>query len=333
VAQLLITDIQEEIIEESPNFTELKERPKTESVLGQLSALEPKKNLNGQDDQADQSDNSKQIALTQGGEALIQPTASPFSEADDEASTVQAAKKEIEYYTVQSGDTLSAIARSFGVSVNTILWENNLSLNSYIRPGDKLAILPISGVSYTIQSGDTLSSIATKFGTTVDKILSFNNLESAAVIKARQKLIIPGGKLGYTSISRTRSIYTSSDGSPSANNFLWPASSKRITQYYHWRHHAIDIGGKTGQPIYASRAGRVEKAGWTTGYGYNIVLNHGGGVKTLYAHASQIHVKRGQQVEQGEVIGAVGSTGWSTGPHIHFEIIISGSKVNPLSYL
>ncbi len=332
IAQLLITDIQEEIIEESPNFTELKERPKTESILGQLSAIEPKKSLNGQNKEEKIEGSSKQIALSQGGEALIQPTATPFAKKDKD-STAQTVKKEIEYYIVQSGDTLSAIATNFGVSINTILWENNLSLNSYIRPGDKLAILPISGVSYIIQSGDTLSSIATKFNTTVNKILSFNNLKSASVIKTRQKIIIPGGKLGYTPISRTRSIYSSSSVSPSIKNFLWPASSKRITQYYHWRHHAIDIGGKTGQPIYAARAGRVEKAGWSTGYGYNLVINHGGGVKTLYAHASQLYVKRGQQVEQGEIIGAVGSTGWSTGPHIHFEIIINGSKVNPLSYL
>ena len=331
IAQLLITDIQEEIIEKSPDFTELKERPKTESILGQLSALEPKKNINGNKNQL--TTNGKQIALSQGGEVLIKPTITPFDEEDAVPATLQINKKDIEYYTVQSGDTLSAIAEKFGISINTILWENNLSLSSYIRPGDKLAILPITGISYTVSSGDTLSSIAKKFNTSLEKILAFNNLESPSVIKSRQKLIIPDGKLGYSSLTRTRSIYSSNSASPSDRNFLWPANSKRITQYYHWRHHAVDIGDKNGAPIYAARAGRVERSGWSTGYGYNIVINHGGGIKTLYAHASKLYVKHGQQVSQGEVIGAIGSTGWSTGPHVHFEIIINGSKVNPLSYL
>ena len=278
-------------------------------------------------------EDNKQVALSQGGEALIKPTITPFDEKSTETISEQPSRQEVQYYIVQSGDTLSVIAENFGVSINTILSENNLSLSSYIRPGDKLAILPVTGVSYIIQSGDTLSSIAKEFGTTVDKILTFNDLESPSVIKTRQKLIIPGGRLGYTALSRTKSIYSSSSGTPSVNNFLWPTSSKRITKYDHWRHHAIDIGGKTGNPVYATQAGRVERAGWSTGYGYNIVINHGGGIKTLYAHMSKFYVKRGDQVQQGESIGAIGSTGWSTGPHVHFEIIINGRKVNPLSYL
>ena len=104
-------------------------------------------------------------------------------------------------------------------------------------------------------------------------------------------------------------------------------------QYYHWRHHAIDIGGRTGSPIYAALDGKIIKAGWTTGYGYNIIIDHGGGKKTLYAHLSKMYVQRGEQVTQGAAIGALGSTGWSTGPHLHFEIVINGVKVNPLSYL
>jgi LysM repeat protein len=333
VAQLLVTDIENEIVEKSPDLIEIRKRPKTETILSQLSAIEIKKNSN-LDINVAREDSSDQIALSQGGEALIKPTISPFGEEDKpESTTPKSTHKEIQSYIVQSGDTIGAIATKFGVSVNTILWENNLSLSSYIRPGDKLTILPTTGVSYSVRSGDTLGAIARSYGTTIEKIMEYNNLESASNLKVRQKIIIPDGKLGYSSLARSKSIYSSSDSSPSTKNFLWPSSSKRITQYYHWRHHAIDIGAKTGTPIYASRGGRIERSGWSTGYGYNIVINHGGGVKTLYAHASALHVKRGDQVEQGQVIGAVGSTGWSTGPHIHYEIIVNGTKVNPLSYL
>src|SRR3989338_75134 len=332
LAQLLITDIEQEIIERSPNLTSIAELPKTESVINQLSAMEIKNKNSGQPDNANQA--AGQIALSQGGQALIQPTATPFgNDTDSEGSTVAPARKEIQIYLVQSGDTISGIAKKFGISINTILWENNLSLSSYINPGDKLNILPVTGIAYVIQSGDTLSAIAKEYGTTIEKILASNNLESAGSIKARQKIIIPDGKLGYSAPARTRSIYSSSSGDPSVNNFLWPSNSKRITQYYSWRHHAIDIGAQSGAPIYASRAGRIERAGWSTGYGYNMIINHGGGVKTLYAHASKLYVQHGDQVEQGEVIGAVGSSGWSTGPHVHFEIIINGAKINPLSYL
>ena len=336
VAQLLITDIEENIIETSPALTALKERPLTESISHNLSTLEAKKTIL-KNDSVNQplSSSINPIALSQGGEALIKPNIAPFSQDDipAPAPTPSVKSNQIEYYLVQSGDTISAIAEKFGISVNTILWENNLSLSSYIRPGDKLAILPVSGVSYTVRSGDTLSKIANEFGVAINEILSFNSFESASLLKINQKIIIPGGKLGLTQLSPTRSIYSKSTAPASTENFLWPTNSKRITQYYHWRHHAIDIGDKTGNPIYAARGGRIERAGWTTGYGYNVVINHGGGTKTLYAHMSKIYVVHGDQINQGEVIGAIGSTGWSTGPHLHLEIIINGIKVNPLSDL
>ncbi|MFH1890471.1 MAG: peptidoglycan DD-metalloendopeptidase family protein [Candidatus Kuenenbacteria bacterium] len=336
LAEILIDDNEEEVVAKSKPIKEWASAPKTENILEQLSAIEAK-DMALKDGQM----KTDQIALAQGGDAIIQPVITPFkNDGKPENSELSSStKNEIQYYYVKQGDSLSVIAEKFGVSINTILWENNLSLNSYIRPGDKLAILPVSGISYGIKSGDTLSHIASEFGTTVDKIVSFNNIDSESVLKVRQKIIIPGGKLGYSALTPTRSlgsiknIFSPSSGTASEKNFLWPSVSKRITQYYHWRHTAIDIGAKAGSPIYAAKAGRVEYAGWSTGYGYNIIINHGGGVKTLYAHSRKLYVKRGDQVQQGEVLGEVGSTGWSTGPHIHFEIIINGASVNPLSYL
>ncbi len=253
--------------------------------------------------------------------------------------TTPESREKIQTYTVQAGDTISSIAAKFGISINTILWANNLSGLSIIRPGDKLDILPVSGILHQVKRGDTLSSIAKKYGVKQDKILSYNKLAHKR-LTIGQLIIVPGGEIrrsykrrvsSFASVFKTKKTPSSQRKS---HGFIWPTIGRHITQYYHWRHHAIDIGGMPiGSPIYASMSGKIERAGWGTGYGYHIIINHGGGKKTLYAHLSKIYVKVGQQVTQGTVIGGLGSTGWSTGPHLHFEIRINGRKVNPLSYL
>ncbi|MFH1610713.1 MAG: M23 family metallopeptidase [Patescibacteria group bacterium] len=256
-----------------------------------------------------------------------------------ETESVPKPREEIIQYTVTGGDTISSIARQFGVSINTILWENKLSGLSIIRPGDTLIILPTSGVSHTVAKNETLSSIAKEYSAEIDELLAYNKLVSDKQLQIGQKLIVPGGSITppTRSVRSVTSVFSSSPSVGSATSriggFIWPTVSKKITQYYHWRHHGLDIGSKPGLPIYASMAGVVTKAGWSTGYGYNVILDHGGGKRTLYAHMSKIYVNKGQEVNQGLPIGAIGSTGWSTGPHLHFEIMINGSKVNPLSYL
>jgi len=257
-----------------------------------------------------------------------------------ETERVPKPQQEITTYTVKPGDTISSIAQQFKVSINTILWENKLSGLSIIRPGKTLNILPVSGVGHTVIKNETLSSIAKEYSAETEKILEYNKLVSADQLQIGQKLIIPGGSITppKRSVANIASAFTkpsSSVGSPTSRigGFIWPTVSKTITQYYNWTHHAIDIGSKSGLPIYASMAGTVTTAGWGTGYGNYVVINHGGSKKTLYAHMSKIYTSRGAEVNQGDPIGAIGSTGWSTGPHLHFEIIIYGSKVNPLSYL
>jgi LysM repeat protein len=248
-------------------------------------------------------------------------------------------------YTVAEGDTVSTIAQKFAVSVNTILWENNLTAYSIIRPGDSLQILPMSGVSYKVARGDTLINIANKYGISQDEIIKTNKLAQGS-IQAGQKLIIPGGRRieavayrqpSYSGISVLKDlgkIIKPNNSKPiSGNKMNWPTAGYRITQYYSWRHTAVDIANKIGTPIYAADAGTVEFIGWGTGYGNQIVIDHGGGKKTRYAHLSKFYAKKGQQVSKGESIGAMGSTGWSTGSHLHFEIIINGAKYNPLNYI
>lgn len=251
-------------------------------------------------------------------------------------------RKETIYYTVQPGDSISTIAYRFGVSVNTVLWENDLNAYSIIRPGNRLAILQTSGISYRVKSGDNLSKIAKRYDVTAKDIIDSNNIKDRNKLRSGQKLIIPGGrkikytassKKSYSAIDAIRDIVKAGSNPVTSNKMYWPTEGHRITQYYSWRHRGLDIANKTGTPLYASDAGIVEYAGWGKGYGNQIIINHGGGKKTRYAHASKLYVKKGQRVDKSEAIAAMGSTGWSTGPHIHFEIIINGKKQNPLNYI
>lgn len=256
-----------------------------------------------------------------------------------------AARTEIIYYAVQNGDTISTISRRFGITVNTILWANNLSAYSLIRPGDKLTILPYSGVLYTVKKGDTLARIAQTYGIELEKIVSCNDL--GASIAVGQKIIIPGAKKietatakrttssSYTGISVIKDLIKSPTAKVSGNKMAWPTVGNRITQYFSWRHNGLDIANKIGTPIYAADSGTVviSQGGYNGGYGNTIVIDHGGGKKTRYGHASKLLVKVGEKVEKGETIMLMGSTGRSTGSHLHFEVLINGARYNPLNYI
>jgi len=248
-------------------------------------------------------------------------------------------------YIVQIGDTVSSISNNFGISVNTILWENKLTARSIIKPGSKLVILPEDGVVHTVSRNENIGSIAKKYSVEIDEILEKNGITINDPIKIAQTLFIPGGKKiveTSTVVSRSYSGTTITQTTPSTNTqqptytggkLLWPTVGNRITQYYSWSHRGLDVANKTGTPLYASEAGTVERSGWSNGYGYNVIINHGGGMKTLYAHASKLRVVAGTKVNRGDIIADMGSTGWSTGPHIHFEVIVNGVKQNPLNYL
>ena len=254
-------------------------------------------------------------------------------------------RKEIVSYIVESGDTISTIAQKFGITVNTVLWENDLSSYSVIRPGDDLDILPESGLTHKVRSGDTLGAIARANDIEVEEILEANNMSLSSKLSIGQKLLIPGGNkiVSVATVSKTTKSYTGIEAIKNivkpapqktvANKMAWPTVGNRITQYYSWRHKGLDIANKTGTPLFAADTGTIEFVAWSNGYGYNIIVNHGGGKKTRYAHMSKFYVSKGDSVTKGEAIGEMGSTGWSTGPHIHFEVIINGVKYNPLNYI
>ncbi|MBU1149261.1 M23 family metallopeptidase [Patescibacteria group bacterium] len=268
-----------------------------------------------------------------GGGSIVKPTL---------ATTIQGARprESVEYYIVQGGDTISTIAQKFGISSNTILWENELTFSSLIRPGNELTILPVTGVSYRVKSGDTVDSIANKYKADSGKILDYNKLASADSIREGEVLVIPDGKIDPPAPAPTTyasaPIYAGSipdSAALSGGNLQWPTPSHKINQYYSWRHHGLDIDGTYSSPIYAAENGTVVANGWGTGYGQHVTINHGGGLKTLYAHLSKIYVSNGEAVARGQTIGMMGCTGWCTGTHLHFEVFINGAKQNPLSYL
>ncbi len=243
---------------------------------------------------------------------------------------------DIMVYAVQSGDNVWKIAQSFGLRPETILWSNPELERwpDYIVVGQELFILPVDGAYHEVKAGDTLQSIAERYSVDVSVIAEceYNHLEEPYQLQAGRRLVVPGG---------TRPLvprYVRATAPPPANapqgsgNFMWPVSGY-VTQGYWLGHQAIDIGAPTGTPIYASDTGYVAATGWMGGYGNYIVVNHGNGFETLYAHLSQIRVMAGQGVQRAQVIGLVGSTGRSTGPHLHFEIRQGGVKRNPFGFL
>ncbi len=243
-------------------------------------------------------------------------------------------------YTVQKGDTVSTIAQKFGISQDTVRWANDLS-NDSLNVGDTLKILPVTGISYKVQKGDTVYSIAKKLDTEAQKIVDFPfndfaNPETFSLVEG-QILTVPDGVKPSDRPSIKRQIYIAQGPtSVSSAGFTWPLSGG-ISQFPVWYHMAIDITNPVGTPIVASQNGTVTKIStgtWDGGYGNNIMIDNGAGYQTLYAHMSGINVVIGQEVAAGKtVIGYVGNTGRSTGPHLHFEIRKNGVLVNPLPFL
>lgn len=236
-------------------------------------------------------------------------------------------------YEIEDGDTVESIAGDFGVSVETLLNANGLPKGTKLKIGDKLAILPIDGVKHTVKSGDTIKSIALKYNADADRILAFNDLPDNALIKPGDVLIIPGGEFHIPLSPKVAPVNTPLPQSlPNLVGYFGLPSGGRVTYGLH-RYNAIDIGGKDwcNTPIYASADGTVVTAdlqGWNGGYGKYIKIAHNNGTITLYAHASQVLVGQGQYVNKGQTVGLMGSTGNSTGCHVHFEV--RGAR-NPLS--
>lgn len=271
----------------------------------------------------------------------------------------------ITQYEVQAGDTLFGIASKFGLQPQSLLFGNYDTLSDdphRLRPGEKLNILPTDGALYQWHAGDGLNGVAKFYGVTPEDIINWpgNNLNKETLgdlsnpnIAPGTTLFIPGGTRPFQSwsaplISRKdpakAKIFgpgycgTQMDGYIGSGAFVWPTTDHTLSGFDYTpsaNHWGIDIGGALGNPIYAADSGVVVYAGWNDwGYGNVLVIDHGNGWQTLYGHLSQLYVTCGSSVSSGATIGAMGSTGNSTGPHLHFEIMnASGVRVNPWDYL
>jgi murein DD-endopeptidase MepM/ murein hydrolase activator NlpD len=276
-------------------------------------------------------------------------------------------------YEVSTGDSLSLIALRFGIRVSTILANNTIPNQNSLKTGMELKILPVDGILYEVKSGDTLSGVSKKFDIDQEKIKKQNDLGEDATLIAGEEIIIPGGKKVYESSSTsivaanptaaynppsrtqtspikappttTRAPSRPAVQAPASGN-VWPVRGRGLlTQRFHVGHYGIDIADRSKPDILAMRAGTVIRAsggcrsrqtGCNSGYGNVIVIDHGGGLQTLYAHNTQFYVRKGDYVQAGQAIAKMGNTGTVygvTGIHIHFEVRKNGKKVNPLAYV
>ncbi len=278
-----------------------------------------------------------------GGSRFVTNAASLFQAPVAHTTLADWDRMQIITYTVKANDNVWAIAQGFGLQAETVLWANSEveSQPDLLRVGQQLIILPVDGVYYQVQKGDTLESIAKKFKITADKIAEFkgNDLEEPYALAAGQKLVLPGGKKEMPRINYSNYYPMTQVGSAPAGavkgsgRFAWPTRGT-LSQLYWSGHPAIDVANRTGTPILAADDGYVVMSGRDTwGYGNQVVIDHGNGVKTRYAHLNTILVKAGQSVKKNQQIGTMGSTGRSTGPHLHFEIIVNDVRRNPMGYL
>lgn len=235
----------------------------------------------------------------------------------------------ISVYEVKKGDTLATVAKLFNVSKNTIMWANDLKSQT-ITPGDTLVILPMTGIKHTVKDGDTLASIAKKYKADVDDIAKFNGIARDADLNEGDTILVPEGEIAVVTTTKTKTgktvvksklldVYSYSTPS---GFLIRPVNGGHKTQGLHG-HNGIDIGAAPGTPVMASADGQVIAAkvgGYNGGYGNMIIISHQGGIQTVYAHLLMVNVSAGQVVTQGQVIGEVGNTGRSTGPHLHFEV-------------
>jgi murein DD-endopeptidase MepM/ murein hydrolase activator NlpD len=278
---------------------------------------------------------------------------------------VRLARYEVIEYTVEAGDSIFSIADKFNLKPETILWGNRYTLGDdphFILPGQTLNILPVDGVYHQWSAGEGLNGVASFYNVTPEDIINWpgNELNPDQIgdyanpnIPPDKMLVIPGGQGTFTDwrtprISRGEpatarhlgpgACTASYDGVTGSLTFVWPTSERFLSGFDYTpetNHFGIDIAGNTGNPIFAADHGVVVYAGWNDyGYGEMIVIDHGSGWQSLYAHLNQVNVFCGQEVYQGDTIGLMGSTGKSSGPHLHFEMRSDDfGRVNPWNFL
>ncbi len=262
--------------------------------------------------------------------ALLSSSGPSGSLADVSEEDASKNSGHISIYVVREGDTLSNIAEMFSVSVNTIRWANDIGRSGTIRPGQELVILPVTGIKYTVKTGGSLRDIIKLHGGNLEDASVYNDLDPDAQLAAGTEVIIPDGELSEpkatvrvaSSRYTTTSVAHDTGGPTYSGYYIRPIVGGVRTQGLHG-YNAVDLAAPTGTSVLASASGKViisKSSGWNGGYGGYVVIEHPNGTQTLYAHLTKAIVFTNQQVVQGQVIGYLGSTGRSTGPHLHFEV-------------
>lgn len=244
-------------------------------------------------------------------------------------------------YTVQPGDTLSSIGNNFKISIDALRYVNNLNTDSVLKIGQVLTIPPISGLIHKVAPGDSLNSIARKYDVPSQAIADFNYILDTSKLAVGTELVIPNAKVPQPVIvpagPTTISPGPVTDTGASYGWCLWPTTVRIITQNFSWYHNGVDIAVPAGQgmpSLYACAEGVVIRSGWDPfGLGLHVIIDHGNGYQTVYGHMSRLDVGYGERVSKGQSIGIMGSTGRSTGPHIHFMVKYQGVPQNPLNYI
>jgi len=233
----------------------------------------------------------------------------------------------ISVYEVKKGDTISDVAKLFGVSVNTIMWANDLKSRTLVK-GDTLLILPVTGIKHNVRKGDTIVSISKKYSADEEEVATYNGLALDAALEIGDTVIVPDGEIKIVQAPTPKKSKTTSTvlsryaKSAPQGFFVRPINGGRRSQGIHG-HNGIDLASTPGTPVVAAAEGRVLVArvgGHNGGYGNMIIISHANGIQTVYAHLLDVSVSSGQEVSQGQVIGSLGNTGKSTGPHLHFEV-------------
>lgn len=243
-------------------------------------------------------------------------------------------------YIVQQGDSLYTIGNQFKVSVDALTYINGLKDSAILSVGQEITVPPVSGLIHKVESGDTLNSIAKEYDVPAQAIADFNYILDTSKLSLGTELVIPGGKIPQEPVPVIyipSPTYGQAKKAPSDKSLCaWPTTVRIITQYYTWYHNGVDIaaGSRSAMPpLLSCSSGTVTRAGWDPyGLGLNVIVSHGNGFETVYGHMSRIDVSYGEKVDGGEQLGLMGSTGRSTGPHVHFMVKYNGVAQNPLDY-
>lgn len=268
----------------------------------------------------------------QSNDGALVADVSPITDVNPDAFDFSSVSNtDISVYKVREGDTLGTIAEMFNISANTIRWANDIDVKGTIKPGQDLVILPISGIKHKVAKGETFATIAKKYKADAREISLFNGIEESETLVAGTEIVIPNGEVAETAPAKKPTPKGAPSKEAPSGYYIRPVKGIE-TQGPHDSQKAIDVGAKTGTPIWAMASGKVivvkQPPAYNGGYGGLVIIAHDNGTQTLYAHQSKIAVTQGQTVKQGEVIGYVGSTGRSTGPHLHFEIRPGKSGLN-----